>query len=124
MTYTPEEFTEYWLVHDNDIVLEAVEFDHLGTLGQARPLDMALVKERVEQLRGEARDALVQEIQLLLATMNKDMPGEVAALLEVHMLLLSLHTHPPLCVHHAPCSAAHRQRLGRPAGPSGAVRLG
>ena len=36
----------------------------------------------------EARDALVQEIQLLLATMNKDMPGEVAALLEVHMLLL------------------------------------
>ncbi len=36
----------------------------------------------------EARDSVVQEIQLLLATMPKDMPGELEALLEVHMLLL------------------------------------
>ena len=36
----------------------------------------------------EARDSVVQEIQLLLATMPKEMPGELAALLEVHMMLL------------------------------------
>ena len=35
-----------------------------------------------------ARDDVVQEIQLLLATMPKEMPGELAALLEVHMMLL------------------------------------
>ena len=36
----------------------------------------------------DARDSVVQEIQLLLATMPKEMPGELAALLEVHMMLL------------------------------------
>ena len=36
----------------------------------------------------DARASAVQEIQLLLATMPKDVPSELYSLLEVHMLLL------------------------------------
>ena len=36
----------------------------------------------------QARDAVIQEVQLMLATLPKDAPSELPALLEVHLMLL------------------------------------
>ena len=57
-------------------------------------LDVAHTFIQPEQVEGEiarltvARDAVMDELQRLLATMPKDAPGELAGVLEVHLLLL------------------------------------
>ena len=57
-------------------------------------LDVAHTFIQPAQVEGEiarlsaARDAVMEELQRLLATMPKDAPGELAGVLEVHLLLL------------------------------------
>lgn len=45
------------------------------------------VKSEIARLNA-ARDAVIEELQRLLATMPKDAPGELSGVLEVHLLLL------------------------------------
>ena len=45
------------------------------------------IKSEVERLR-VARDAVIEELQRLQATMPKDAPPELAAMLDVHLMLL------------------------------------
>ncbi len=57
-------------------------------------LDVAHTFIRPDQVEGEiarlsaAREAVMEELQRLLATLPKDAPGELAGVLEVHLLLL------------------------------------
>ena len=50
-------------------------------------IDPSQVEDEIARVHA-ARDAAVQEMQLVLATLPKDAPNELPALLDVHLMLL------------------------------------